>query len=89
MPNRFQVLSLLRSFLRNSSKISNYNFREHAKRRTLQGFRSNRNLAGSDQVAAYEKGLEQLQIVHRQSVISQLYPDLGSVISTSKGMHSA
>ena len=89
MPSKLQVLSLLRSILRHSSKISNYNFREHARRRTLQGFRSNRTLNGVEQAAAYEKGLAELQVVIRQSVISQLYPDMGSVVSTSKGMHSA
>lgn len=86
-PSRPQVLSLLRSLLRFGSKITNYNFREHAKRRALQGFRANRGLSGNEAQIKYDEGLIQLNVLKRQSVISQLYPDMGSVISGGSKMH--
>lgn len=85
-PSKPQVLSLLRSFLRHGSKITNYNFREHAKRRALQGFRANRALTGSELQSKFDEGRVQLEVLKRQAVISQLYPDMGSVIS-GRQMH--
>jgi hypothetical protein len=74
-PARAQVLSLMRSLLRHSSKIVNYNFRAHAKRRTRAGFDLHRDVTGEKLVETYRYGLTQLEIVKRQALISQLYPD--------------
>ena len=70
-----EVLALYRSMLRHSSKIVNYNFRSHAKRRTRSGFEQYRSVAGDELVDKYKYGLTQLDVIKRQSLISQLYPD--------------
>ena len=76
---------MYRSMLRNSSKITNYNFRAHAMRRIKAGFRSDLNTEESLLTQKYNHGLQQLEIVKRQSLISQLFPDtMKSVMQASK-----
>lgn len=80
-PSRFQVLSLLRSLLRQAGRINNYNFREHAHRRVLGAFRENKNIVeDSKLIEQYQDGLKQLDVVRRQAIISSLYPEDESVI---------
>lgn len=81
LPEKFLVISLYRSILRHASKIEDYNFRAHALRRTRWGFKVHAGLtAPADIDEKYNSGLAQLQIVRRQSIISQLYPETGSVM---------
>jgi hypothetical protein len=79
-PNKSQVIALYRSFLRHADKIPNYNFKSHAVRRTRMGFVKNRNVEGQELLAQYQNGLKQLEIVKRQAIINQLFPDEGSVM---------
>ena len=74
-PKVVLVKSLYRSLLRYTSKITNYNFRSHAMRRTRAGFITNRTVTGDELVSAYAFGVQQLAIAKRQSLVSQLYPD--------------
>mmetsp|Transcript_4008 Transcript_4008/g.4098 ORF Transcript_4008/g.4098 Transcript_4008/m.4098 type:complete len:86 (+) Transcript_4008:171-428(+) len=80
MPSSSEVRSLLRSLLRYSRKITDYNFKSYARRRTMQGFRENRKISGGLLEEKYRFGLQQLGVVKRQSVISQLYPEEVSVV---------
>ena len=75
IPRRAEVLSLMRSLMRHSSKIVDYNFRAHAKRRTRAGFDLHRGASGEQLAETYRYGLVQLEVVKRQALISQLYPD--------------
>jgi hypothetical protein len=75
VPRKAEVLALFRHMIRHSSKIVNYNFRSHAKRRIRAGFEQYRSVAGEELAEKYKYGLTQLDVVKRQSVISQLYPD--------------
>ena len=85
IPRKVEVLSLFRSLLRHSSKIMNYNFCAHAKRRSRAGFEYNRTVGGEDLMEKYKFGLIQLEIVKRQAIISHLYPDsLSSVMQNAK-----
>lgn len=77
-----QVRSLLRAFFRQANLIPNFNFREHAKRRALHGFRINQNITEPQLSIEYQNGVEKLQMVRRQAVISSLYPDMESVVVT-------
>ena len=79
-PRPVHVKSLYRSLLRYTSKITNYNFRSHAMRRTKSGFVMNRTVTGDELVSIYAFGLKQLEIAKRQSLVSQLYPDTMSSV---------
>lgn len=84
-PNQLQTRSLLRSLIRHTSKITNYNFRSHAMRRVKAGFAANRTASGAELTTLYTFGLKQLDIAKRQSLVSQLYPDtMSSVMQTPK-----
>ncbi|KAL1796902.1 hypothetical protein ACET3X_005442 [Alternaria dauci] len=70
----YQVRSLYRSLLRQSSQFAAYNFREYAKRRTRDAFRDNKNVTEERTIQELvQKGLSELQMLKRQTVISQFY----------------
>ncbi|KAF3049159.1 hypothetical protein E8E11_007488 [Didymella keratinophila] len=70
----YQVRSLYRSLLRQSSQFAAYNFREYAKRRTRDAFREHQLEAEERRVQELmQKGLKELQMLKRQTVISQFY----------------
>ncbi|KAK4247799.1 hypothetical protein C7999DRAFT_14225 [Corynascus novoguineensis] len=69
-----KVLSLYRQLLRQGNQFSAYNFREYARRRTRDAFRENKNVEDPRRVQELvQKGLEQLQMLKRQTIISQFY----------------
>ncbi|TKA23713.1 hypothetical protein B0A50_06549 [Salinomyces thailandicus] len=73
-PTALEVRSLYRSLLRQSRQFAAYNFREYAKRRTRDAFREHG--AESDTRRAQElmqKGLKELQVLKRQTVVSQFF----------------
>ena len=57
-----------------------YNFRMYALRRTRTGYSEARDLAGDSAAAALAYGRDQLQVLKRQALISQLYPSALSVM---------
>ncbi|KAF1841770.1 uncharacterized protein K460DRAFT_369775 [Cucurbitaria berberidis CBS 394.84] len=70
----YQVRSLYRSLLRQSSQFAAYNFREYAKRRTRDSFREHQSVAEGRRIQELmQKGLKELQMLKRQTVISQFY----------------
>ncbi|KAF2032237.1 hypothetical protein EK21DRAFT_87362 [Setomelanomma holmii] len=70
----YQVRSLYRSLLRQGNQFAAYNFREYAKRRTRDAFREHQNETEERRVQELvTKGLKELQILKRQTVISQFY----------------
>lgn len=78
-PTKTAVLSLYKNMLGNASKFANYNFREHAKRRIVGGFKESKSLSGTEAEAKYNWGLNQAEMVRRQAIVSQLYPEDSSV----------
>ncbi|KAK0633591.1 hypothetical protein B0T14DRAFT_507314 [Immersiella caudata] len=69
-----KVLSLYRQLLRQGNQFAAYNFREYAKRRTRDAFRENKNVEDPRRVQELvQKGLKDLQMLKRQTVISQFY----------------
>ncbi|KAK1758486.1 hypothetical protein QBC47DRAFT_374844 [Echria macrotheca] len=69
-----QVLSLYRQLLRQGNQFASYNFREYSKRRTRDAFRENRSVEDQRRVQELvQDGLKQLQMLKRQTVISQMY----------------
>mmetsp|Transcript_18207 Transcript_18207/g.48984 ORF Transcript_18207/g.48984 Transcript_18207/m.48984 type:complete len:94 (-) Transcript_18207:571-852(-) len=72
---RTRSLSLYRQLLRAGGGFSNYNFREYALRRVRTGFRENLGVSAEPQVIdLVRQGERQLELVRRQAMISQLYP---------------
>ncbi|MCJ1411966.1 hypothetical protein MMC19_006058 [Ptychographa xylographoides] len=70
----FQVRSLFRSLLRQSSQFAAYNFREYAKRRTKDAFHENRSELDERKVqGCIQHGLKELQMMKRQTVVSQFF----------------
>lgn len=81
-PSKSEILSLFRSFLRVAREFSDYNIREYAKRRTVDGFRHNRLLSDPSSIAAaYADAESQLNVAKRQVIVYSLYaPKLKSVM---------
>ncbi|XP_059303673.1 uncharacterized protein LOC132055728 [Lycium ferocissimum] len=81
-PARGEVLTLFRSFLRTARQFPDYNIREYTKRRTIDGFRHNKDLTDPSKVtAAFSDGRTQLEIAKRQAVVYSLYaPKVKSVM---------
>ncbi|TFB00987.1 LYR motif-containing protein 4 [Trichoderma ghanense] len=69
-----QTRSLYRQLLRQSKEFSSYNFREYAKRRTRDAFRENAAVEDPRKIQELiQKGLKELQMMKRQTVIGQFY----------------
>ena len=74
------ALSLYRSLLRASGGFTNYNFRAYAQRSVRERFRANAGLSDAEAIAAaVHEAQVQLELVKRQSHVSQLFP---------QGMHA-
>ncbi|ORY55656.1 uncharacterized protein BCR38DRAFT_414835 [Pseudomassariella vexata] len=69
-----QSRSLYRQLLRQGTQFNAYNFREYARRRTRDAFREHREVQDPRQVQdLIQKGLKELQMMKRQTVVSQFY----------------
>ncbi|CAI5737934.1 unnamed protein product [Hyaloperonospora brassicae] len=75
-PLSSSVRRLYREMLRGASKFENYNFRNYAVRRIKEDFRTNAKLAAgsTEQKHALEAARQQADMLHRQMVVSKLYP---------------
>jgi hypothetical protein len=63
-----------RSLIRQSNQFAAYNFREYAKRRTKDAFRENKGVEDERRVQELmDKGLRELQMLKRQTVVSQFF----------------
>ncbi|OTB07306.1 hypothetical protein M426DRAFT_317993 [Hypoxylon sp. CI-4A] len=69
-----QAKSLYRQLLRQGGQFEAYNFREYAKRRTRDAFRDNKNVQDPREIQGLiQKGLKELQMMKRQTVVSHFY----------------
>ncbi|KAK3059682.1 hypothetical protein LTS18_010281 [Coniosporium uncinatum] len=74
----FQARSLYRQLLRQSSQFAAYNFREYARRRTRDAFREHHHqqhtaIDERTQQELLQKGSRELQMLKRQTVVSQFF----------------
>ncbi|KAB8356417.1 hypothetical protein FH972_024000 [Carpinus fangiana] len=70
----YEARSLYRSLLRQSRQYAAYNFREYAKRRTRDAFRDSEHVTDERQIQELmQKGLKELQVLKRQTVVSQFF----------------
>ncbi|KAH9888626.1 hypothetical protein F4778DRAFT_754729 [Xylariomycetidae sp. FL2044] len=69
-----QARSLYRQLLRQGGQFQAYNFREYAKRRTRDAFRDHAGAEDPRQIQdLIQKGLQELQVMKRQTVVSQFF----------------
>ncbi|KAF9947179.1 LYR motif-containing protein 4 [Modicella reniformis] len=81
--HRSQVLGLYRSLLHHSSKFAAYNFRDYAIRRTRDAFHTAKNETDPEKIQALiQKAQKELEVIKRQSLISQLYGGEKLVVET-------
>ncbi|KAF9349923.1 hypothetical protein BGX26_011847 [Mortierella sp. AD094] len=81
--HRSQVLGLYRSLLHHSSRFASYNFRDYAIRRTRDGFHAAKNETDPEKIQdLIHKAQQQLEVVKRQALISQLYSGEKLVLET-------
>lgn len=60
--------------MRQSKQFAAYNFREYARRRTVDAFREARTESDERKVQELmQKGLKELQVLKRQTVVSQFF----------------
>lgn len=72
--SRSAVLSLYRNLIRTGSRFSQYGFREYAQRRTRDAFREHQNETNPQKLQELvNRGVNELQMMRRQTVISQMY----------------
>ena len=75
------VLTLYRHMLKNASLITHYNFRSYAIRRIKHDFREYKGLVDGDRLSAvHQDAFQKLELLKRQRIISQLYPESNSVL---------
>jgi hypothetical protein len=73
-PSKQQVLQLYREFMRNSTRFDNYNFRNYFIRRSRDAFKQGKELTDKQQInTQFQKAREELNVLERQSKISQMY----------------
>jgi hypothetical protein len=73
-PSKQQVLQLYREFMRNSTKFDNYNFRNYFIRRSRDAFKQGKELTDEQQISTqFQKARDELNVLERQSKISQMY----------------
>ncbi|RLV90292.1 Protein CAJ1 [Spathaspora sp. JA1] len=88
MANSKQVLGLYKQLLEKAYKFDNYNFREYSKRRIHDSFKANKTLTDPKAVDEfYNKGIDSLALLHRQTSISQMYTFDKLVVEPLKKHH--
>jgi hypothetical protein len=72
--SRSAILSLYRNLLRTGGQFNQYGFREYARRRTRDAFREHKKETDPERVQdLVHRGLNDLQMMKRQTVIGQMY----------------
>lgn len=73
-PAKEQILQLYRQFLRASIKFNNYNFRSYFIRRSRDSFKEYISVTEPEEIHnLLSKARAELQVLQRQSKISQMY----------------
>ncbi|XP_005092109.1 LYR motif-containing protein 4 [Aplysia californica] len=71
---RTKVLSLYKELLKESKRVTDYNFRNYALRRTRDAFKENKAITDAGQIQALVvKAQENLEMLRRQATVSQLF----------------
>lgn len=83
MASKSKVLTLYKTFMKESNKFSSYNFREYSKRRIKYEFEENKSVNEKEKINKLLKQAEiKLESLKRQVIVSQLFPAGKTVIET-------
>lgn len=86
---RSQVLTLYRALLRQCERFADANIRAYTQRRVRAGFRENQHLEDPERIAnVLEEARKDLEMMRRQSTISQMYPPPPYVVESASGLRS-
>ncbi|XP_073988716.1 LYR motif-containing protein bcn92 isoform X1 [Rhodnius prolixus] len=81
MVSKMEVIALYKNLLREASKFPAYNFRMYGFRRIRDGFRMNKDISDKKVIEEkYAEGLEALEMLKRQVILSSLYKAKNLVI---------
>jgi LYR motif-containing protein 4 len=81
MSNKNLTLVLYKRLIKEADKFSSYNYREYAKRRIKYEFEENKQVKDPNQLKSLiQRGEQNLELIKRQALISQLYSVEKSVI---------
>lgn len=84
MGRNAQSVELFKKLMRAGAGFTNYNFREYTLRRVRQGFRENIGVSDATEITKLvHEGQMQLEVVRRQALISQLYPEARHVMESA------
>lgn len=73
-PTHSNILHLYRQYVRSCKQFKNYNFREYFTRRSRYTFRQLRDTSDADKKEKlYEQAKQDLGVLQRQAIISQIY----------------
>ncbi|KAH9503498.1 LYR motif-containing protein 4 [Bulinus truncatus] len=82
-PTKSKILSLYKQLMKEGKKMTDYNFRMYAIRRTRDAFKENKQINDSAQVQLLvQKASKNLGILKRQAVLSQLFGSSKLVIES-------
>ena len=60
--------------------MKDYNFKKFVLRRAAWGFRENSAINSQKAIQEFHRGVENLEVLKRQAIISQLFPEFQSVM---------
>lgn len=76
-----QILSLYKRLIKESERFASLNIREYSKKRIRYEFRQNKQLDDQEKLKSLvQKAENNLKLIQRQALISQLYPTERTVI---------
>ncbi|XP_026465475.1 LYR motif-containing protein 4-like [Ctenocephalides felis] len=79
--SKMEILKLYKMILRESQKISAYNYRMYAIRRVRDAFRENKNLTDKKSIdLQLQFGAKNLEIIKRQALIGNMFDSTKLVI---------
>ncbi|CAL1528054.1 unnamed protein product [Lymnaea stagnalis] len=85
-PTKSKVLSLYKQLLKEGNKLTDYNFRMYAIRRTKDAFKGYKNLNDASEIQILiKKATENLEMLKRQALLSQLFGSNKLVIESQAG----
>ncbi|KAK6461858.1 hypothetical protein DFJ63DRAFT_204600 [Scheffersomyces coipomensis] len=84
-----QILGLYKQLLERAAKFDNYNFREYSKRKIVDSFKEHKSLKEEkDIVDFYNKGIDSLAQLKRQTTVSQMFTFDKLVVEPLKQKHN-